>query len=74
MVSRNAINGGREGKKSQKGWQEEKEKVVGVDRHVREGESVFVTCVLCYYIHLGVYSKSPFFTAVAPGQATKTIQ
>lgn len=46
LVSRNAINGGREGgEKSSEGWQEEKEKEVGGDRDVRAGESVFVTRV-----------------------------
>lgn len=50
MVSKNAINGEEKEKKTYRGWQEEKETVVGVGRDVRVGESVFVTCVLCYYL------------------------
>ena len=49
LESRNAINGGREGKEKSL---EEKETVVGVDGDVGVGESVCVMCVhCCYFLH-----------------------
>ena len=47
LVSRNAINGGKRGKRKR----ERMEKVVGVDRDARKGESVFVTCVLSFFLN-----------------------
>lgn len=59
-MSRNAINGGREGKKNWRGWQEEKEKGVGGGRDATEAEHVFVTCVLCYCFNIIAVPKVQF--------------